>query len=293
MEPVLVVPLPVLPDFAQPLRKLPQQADELLGDVPDGPLDLSLVLWVVRVREQRSHAVVPAPSLPRFLELTAVVREDLVRLPSKPLQEPREFIGGRLVGEPFADQEIAAVVVYAHRKPVPLAMKPEWSLDIKLPQFVLPSGPEEFPGLGFSFIAVEAVAPQNLVYRDPREADSLDAHGQLLPHELGEVDQRLLDSRGSPSELGPEFDNRKLYFLGDLALLRPSRQVPEALPSAVLCPPAPLPDSNRAHPEDLCHYFFTQPLPNHNCHLAALFGCCSHRITSPRPAPAGWFRRYN
>ena len=78
---VPVVPTPVLLNLAEPFRKFSQQVDELLGDVSDGPLDLSLVLRVVRVREQRLHSVVLTPSLPRLLELDAVVRQDFLRLP--------------------------------------------------------------------------------------------------------------------------------------------------------------------------------------------------------------------
>jgi len=83
-----VVPSSVLPDIGKPLRELPQQVDEFLGDVPYRPLDLPLVLRVVRVCEQRPYSPLPAPSLPLFLELATVVREDLLRLPRDPSSSP-------------------------------------------------------------------------------------------------------------------------------------------------------------------------------------------------------------
>lgn len=80
-----VVPSPVVSKFVKPLRELLQQIHELLSQVAFRPLDLPFVLWVPRVGEQGVHPIVYAPSLPFFLELTAVVREDALRL-------PREFV---------------------------------------------------------------------------------------------------------------------------------------------------------------------------------------------------------
>jgi len=103
VKPVFVVPSSILPNLVQPFRKLPQQVDELLGDVSDGPLDLSLVLRVVGVREQGFYPVAPTPFLPSLLELAAVVREDFPRLPGKSPQQLDEFIGGRLVASSMAE----------------------------------------------------------------------------------------------------------------------------------------------------------------------------------------------
>ena len=96
VEPVPVVPPSLLWDFAQPVRKLPQQLDELLSDVPDVSLHFPLISRVVRMCEQWFYPVAPAPSLPCLLELSAVVREYLFRLPAELAQEPDKFFGGRL-----------------------------------------------------------------------------------------------------------------------------------------------------------------------------------------------------
>jgi len=128
--------------------------NELSVKILNAPFNLALVLRIRRMSKICLNTMQTAPSLPLFLKLRSMIRQNSLRKPVLLLQHRYCFSRRQLMVKLLSRNDEPAVIVDADQKPVLLAPNSEWSLEVDLPQFIRLTGPEELPALKLPLIAV-------------------------------------------------------------------------------------------------------------------------------------------
>ena len=116
------------------------------------------------MRKQRRDTMPRTPVFPVIPELFTVISKNLLRPTLQLVQHLRHVFRRWVRVKLLRHRKKPAVVVDAHKKPVPVALNCKWTLKVQLPELIRLLSSKEFPALKLPHVTVLVVACENLVY---------------------------------------------------------------------------------------------------------------------------------